>query len=41
MTHETRSQDIKKLEGTIATANKEQGLWNDKMARLLEQQGQQ
>jgi hypothetical protein len=41
MTHETRSQDIKKLEGAIATANKEQGLWNDKMARLLEQQGQQ
>jgi hypothetical protein len=41
MTHETRSQDIKKLEGAIATTNKEQGLWNDKMAKLLEQQGQQ
>jgi hypothetical protein len=41
MAHDTRSQDIKKLEGVIATANKEQGLWNDKVAKLLEKQGQQ
>ena len=41
MTDDTRSQDIKKLEGVIATANKEQGMWNDKVAKLLEQQGQQ
>nr|TKR68966.1 hypothetical protein D5086_0000309060 [Populus alba] len=41
MAHDTRSQDMKKLEGAIATANLEQAQWNDKMARLLEQQGQQ
>ena len=40
MAHDTRSQDMKKLEGAIARANKEQGQWNDKMAELLEQQGQ-
>ena len=40
MTHETRSQDMKKLEGVITTANKEQGQWNDKMEKLLEEQRQ-
>jgi hypothetical protein len=41
MAHDTMSQDMKKLEGALATANKEQAQWNDKMARMFEQQGQQ
>nr|TKS06826.1 hypothetical protein D5086_0000120230 [Populus alba] len=41
MAYDTRSQDIKKLEGVIATANLEQAQWNDKVARLFEQQGLQ
>jgi hypothetical protein len=34
------SQDLKKLEDVMETSNKEQTQWNDKMTRLLEQQGQ-
>jgi hypothetical protein len=41
MAPDSRSQDIKKLEGVIETSNREQAQWNDKMARMLEQQGQQ
>ena len=41
MAHDTRPQDMKKLEGAITTANKEQGQWNDKMEKLLEEQRQQ
>jgi len=41
MAHDTRSQGMKKLEGAIATTNMEQGQWNDKVEKLLEQQGQQ
>jgi hypothetical protein len=41
MAPDTRSQDIKKLEGVIETSNRKQAQWNDKMARMLEQRGQQ
>jgi hypothetical protein len=37
MAHDTRSQGMKKLEGAITTTNMEQGQWNDKVEKLLEQ----
>ena len=32
---DTRSQDMKKLEGAIATANLEQAQWNDKNGKIV------